>query len=214
LDVKPEVHKPGLVMHTALALDPATTAARSSTTENNQVASLCRRWLHESYLSRTRVQRSRPTCHQEISEGGKRVLMGKSNSAGGLQSCPSWFSGGALIGDDAGFLNASRIKGSHADQVGALAAERRAALKRSSADELSAYPESFRASWLHESSTRRATSSVDVEGSLRLADVASTRCSSAQARGRCGTSMRPRTLTQRVFQKNRLSKPTESDFDG
>ena len=46
-------------------------------------------------------------------------------AAGGLQSLPKLvFPGGALIGDDAGFLNASRIKGSHAAiKSGMLAAE-------------------------------------------------------------------------------------------
>ncbi|MEX3707290.1 NAD(P)/FAD-dependent oxidoreductase, partial [Paraburkholderia sp. BR14317] len=36
-------------------------------------------------------------------------------TAGGLMSLPKLvFPGGALVGDDAGFLNATRIKGSHA----------------------------------------------------------------------------------------------------
>ena len=63
------------------------------------------------------------------------------------------FPGGALIGDDAGFLNASRIKGSHAAmKSGMLAAETAfAALGAGrSHDELGAYPEAFRASWLHD----------------------------------------------------------------
>ena len=59
-------------------------------------------------------------------EGGKRIAYGaRAISAGGLQSLPKLvFPGGALIGDDAGFLNASRIKGSHAAmKSGMLAAE-------------------------------------------------------------------------------------------
>src|SRR5690606_896978 len=59
-------------------------------------------------------------------EGGKRIAYGaRAISAGGLQSLPRLvFPGGALIGDDAGFLNASRIKGSHAAmKSGMLAAE-------------------------------------------------------------------------------------------
>jgi electron-transferring-flavoprotein dehydrogenase len=75
-------------------------------------------------------------------------------SAGGLQSLPKLvFPGGALIGDEAGFLNASRIKGSHcAIKSGSLAAAAAvAALKAGRAgDELSAYPEAFRSSWLHD----------------------------------------------------------------
>jgi electron-transferring-flavoprotein dehydrogenase len=49
-------------------------------------------------------------------EGGRRVSYGaRAIAAGGLQSQPRLvFPGGALLGDDAGFLNAARIKGSHA----------------------------------------------------------------------------------------------------
>src|SRR6185295_12732461 len=63
------------------------------------------------------------------------------------------FPGGALIGDEAGFLNASRIKGSHAAiKSGMLAAEAAVpALKEGrEGDELQSYPEAFRQSWLHE----------------------------------------------------------------
>src|SRR4030081_876776 len=71
-----------------------------------------------------------------------------------MQSLPRLtFPGGALIGDEAGFLNASRIKGSHcAIKSGMLAAEAASsALKAGrSRDQLAAYPEAFRASWLYE----------------------------------------------------------------
>jgi electron-transferring-flavoprotein dehydrogenase len=63
------------------------------------------------------------------------------------------FPGGALVGDDAGYLNASRIKGSHAAiKTGMLAAEAAfAALGEGRQhDELSAYPAAFEKSWLHE----------------------------------------------------------------
>jgi electron-transferring-flavoprotein dehydrogenase len=88
-------------------------------------------------------------------EGGKRISYGaRAISAGGLQSIPKLtFPGGCLIGDDAGFLNASRIKGSHcAIKSGMMAAESAFdALKASrSADELTSYPEAFRSSWLYE----------------------------------------------------------------
>src|SRR6185295_14282307 len=88
-------------------------------------------------------------------EGGKRVAYGaRAIVAGGLQSLPKLvFPGGALIGDDAGFLNASRIKGSHAAmKSGMLAAEAvcDAIQAGREGDELTAYPEAFRASWLHD----------------------------------------------------------------
>jgi electron-transferring-flavoprotein dehydrogenase len=63
------------------------------------------------------------------------------------------FPGGALVGCDAGFLNASRIKGSHAAiKSGALAAEAafEALVAGRQFDELTAYPQAFERSWLHE----------------------------------------------------------------
>jgi electron-transferring-flavoprotein dehydrogenase len=74
-------------------------------------------------------------------------------TAGGLMSLPKTvFPGGALVGCDAGYLNVSRIKGSHAAiKTGMMAAE--AAFDAITAgrqhDELSAYPEAFQHSWLH-----------------------------------------------------------------
>ena len=88
-------------------------------------------------------------------EGGKRIAYGaRAITAGGIMSLPrTIFPGGALIGCDAGYLNASRIKGSHAAiKSGMLAAEATfdALAAGRSADELAAYPEAFRRSWLHE----------------------------------------------------------------
>jgi len=88
-------------------------------------------------------------------EGGKRVAYGaRAIAAGGLQSLPKTvFPGGALIGDDAGYLNASRIKGSHAaiksGMLAALAAFEAVTANRAY-DELTAYPDTFLDSWLYE----------------------------------------------------------------
>ena len=87
-------------------------------------------------------------------DGGKRLAYGaRAIAAGGLRSLPELiFPGGALIGDDAGFLNAARIKGSHgAIKSGMLAADAIAdALAQGRRrDRLEAYPAAFRASWLH-----------------------------------------------------------------
>jgi len=86
-------------------------------------------------------------------EGGKRVAYGaRAIAAGGIMSLPRLvFPGGALVGDEAGFLNAARIKGSHAAiKSGMLAAEAAFAALGSgrSGDELAGYPEAFRESWL------------------------------------------------------------------
>jgi len=88
-------------------------------------------------------------------EGGKRIGYGaRAITAGGLLSLPKLvFPGGALVGCDAGTLNAARIKGSHAAiKTGMLVAEASApALAAGRAqDELAAYPEAFEKSWLHE----------------------------------------------------------------
>ena len=84
----------------------------------------------------------------------KRISYGaRAITAGGLLSLPKTvFPGGALVGCDAGYLNASRIKGSHAAiKTGMLAAEAAYdALQAGRAhDELTAYPEAFENSWLH-----------------------------------------------------------------
>ncbi|MEZ2298256.1 electron transfer flavoprotein-ubiquinone oxidoreductase [Variovorax sp. RCC_210] len=84
----------------------------------------------------------------------KRIGYGaRAITAGGLQSLPKTvFPGGALVGCEAGYLNVSRIKGSHAAiKTGMLCAE--AAFDAVQAgrqhDELTAYPEAFEKSWLH-----------------------------------------------------------------
>ena len=87
--------------------------------------------------------------------GGKRLAYGaRAISAGGLQSLPKLvFPGGALIGDDAGFLNAARVKGSHcAIKSGMLAAQAcfDALVAGRRGDELADYPAAFRASWLYD----------------------------------------------------------------
>lgn len=88
-------------------------------------------------------------------EGGKRLQYGaRAITAGGLLSLPKpVFPGGALVGCDAGYLNVSRIKGSHAAiKTGMLAARAAydAVVGGRQRDELSAYPEAFEKSWLHD----------------------------------------------------------------
>jgi len=87
-------------------------------------------------------------------EGGKRIAYGaRSITAGGLLSLPKLtFPGGVLVGCEAGFLNASRIKGSHAAiKSGAMAAQAAfdAVVAGRAQDELQAYPAAFESSWLH-----------------------------------------------------------------
>ena len=87
-------------------------------------------------------------------EGGKRLGYGaRVINNGTPQALPKLvFPGGALLGCDAGTMNAARIKGSHAAlKSGMLAAEAAFDALRAgrSHDELTAYPQAFEASWLH-----------------------------------------------------------------
>ncbi|MDR6890328.1 MULTISPECIES: electron transfer flavoprotein-ubiquinone oxidoreductase [Variovorax] len=87
-------------------------------------------------------------------DGGKRIGYGARAINNGLpQSLPrTVFPGGALVGCDAGYLNAARIKGSHAAiKTGMLAAEAACAALHAgrSGDELTDYPRAVEASWLH-----------------------------------------------------------------
>jgi len=160
-EIKPERHHPGLVMHTAGWPLSSNTYGGSFIYHqaNNQVAvgfvvGLGYRNPYLSPYEEFQRFKTHPVV-REIFHGGKRLSYGaRAISAGGLQSLPRFvFRGGALIGDDAGFLNASRIKGSHcAIKSGTLAADATAeALKADRAgDELTAYSESFRASWLYD----------------------------------------------------------------
>ena len=154
-------HQTGLVVHTAgWPLDRATYGGSFLYhAEDNLVAVgfVVGLGYTNPYLS-PYEEFQRYKTHPEIRkffEGGKRLAYGaRAIAAGGLQALPKLvFPGGALIGDDAGFLNASRIKGSHAAiKSGMLAAEaaHAAVAAGRASDTLDAYPQAFRASWLHE----------------------------------------------------------------
>ncbi|MGV8893139.1 MAG: electron transfer flavoprotein-ubiquinone oxidoreductase [Burkholderiaceae bacterium] len=160
-EIDPALHQPGLVVHTAgWPLDNKTYGGSFLYhMENNQVAVgyVVGLSYENPYLS-PYEEFQRYKTHPEIRkffEGGKRLAYGaRAITAGGLQSLPKLsFPGGALIGCEAGFLNASRIKGSHAAlKTGMLAAiatfEALAASRQH--DALSAYETAFEQSWLHE----------------------------------------------------------------
>ena len=158
-DVKPEKHQPGLVVHTAgWPLDGETYGGSFLYhMENHQVAvgfvvGLAYTNPYLNPYEEFQRYKTHPAIRGFL-EGGKRVAYGaRAIAAGGMQSLPQLvFPGGCLIGDDAGFLNASRIKGSHAAiKSGMLAAEAaHAAISAGRAnDRLEAYPDAFRDSWL------------------------------------------------------------------
>jgi electron-transferring-flavoprotein dehydrogenase len=85
--------------------------------------------------------------------GGERISYGaRAITEGGWQSIPKLtFPGGALIGCSAGFVNLPRIKGSHnAMKTGMLAGEAAfaAVTEGRQGDELKAYSEAFKTSWV------------------------------------------------------------------
>jgi electron-transferring-flavoprotein dehydrogenase len=160
-EVKPEQHQPGLVMHTAgWPLDTDTYGGSFLYHLEDRLVAVgfvVGLGYENPYLS-PYEEFQRFKTHAAIRtffEGGKRICYGaRAITAGGLQSLPKLvFPGGALIGDEAGFLNASRIKGSHcaikSAMLAADAAHDALAAGRGG-DELAAYPEAFRASWLYD----------------------------------------------------------------
>ena len=131
-EIQPDRHQPGLVIHTAgWPLDNDTYGGSFLYhMDNHQVSIGLVVGLAYSnpYLS-SYQEFQRYKTHPAIRtffEGGRRIAYGaRALTAGGLQSLPKLtFPGGVLIGDDAGFLNTSRIKGSHAAiKSGMMAAE-------------------------------------------------------------------------------------------
>ncbi|HVZ02512.1 MAG TPA: electron transfer flavoprotein-ubiquinone oxidoreductase [Dongiaceae bacterium] len=160
-DIDPARHKPGLVMHTAgwPVGNDVYGGSFLYHAENNQVAIgfVVGLGYANPFLSPFE-EFQRYKHHPEVAqylEGGRRVAYGaRAIVTGGVQALPKLvFPGGALIGDDAGFLNVPKIKGSHAAiKTGMLGAEAVfAALGEGrSHDELAAYPKAFEGSWLYD----------------------------------------------------------------
>jgi electron-transferring-flavoprotein dehydrogenase len=164
-EINPERHTPGLALHSAgWPLDEMTYGGSFMYhMEDNKVVvgfvvglDYQNPWL--SPFEEFQRFKTHPNIrwYFENSKGevtAKRLSYGaRAITAGGILSLPKLvFPGGALVGCEAGFLNASRIKGSHAAiKTGMLAAE--AAFDALAAgrqhDELAAYPVAFENSWL------------------------------------------------------------------
>lgn len=121
-EIDPARHRPGLVVHTAgWPLDRNTYGGSFLYhLDHCQVAvgfvlGLAYRNPYLSPYEEFQRCKTHPVI-REFLEGGRRIAYGaRAIAAGGLQSLAKLvFPGGALIGCDAGFLNASRAKGSHA----------------------------------------------------------------------------------------------------
>jgi electron-transferring-flavoprotein dehydrogenase len=159
-EVPAEKHQPGLVEHTiGWPLDTKTYGGSflyhfgDNLVSCGFVVGLDYRnpWL--SPFDEMQRFKTHPAMRRHLA-GGRRISYGaRALSEGGLQSIPTLtFPGGALIGDTAGFLNVSKIKGTHtAMKSGMLAAEAVAeALSAGRNPELAAFPERLRGSWLWE----------------------------------------------------------------
>jgi len=160
-EVEPAKHVPGLVVHSAgWPLDNSTYGGGFVYhAEHNQISiGLVVGLAYTNPYLEPFLEFQRYKTHPAIRaflEGGTRISYGaRAINASGLQSLPKLvFPGGALIGCDAGFLNAPRIKGSHAAiKSGMMAADAAfdALTSGRAHDELAAYPASFKASWLHD----------------------------------------------------------------
>ena len=164
-EIDPEKHSPGKVVHTVgwpLGHFPGEALGGSYLyhLENNQVAlglivdlgysnphlspfDEFQQWKHHKLIS-------------ELLDGGKRIAYGaRAVIKGGFQSLPKLvMPGGLLAGDDAGFLDTLKQKGSHtAMKSGMLAAEAVFnAVKKGSngGEELHGYTQSYKASWLYD----------------------------------------------------------------
>ncbi len=160
-EIDPKLHKAGLAVHSAGWPLKSDTYGGSFLyhMENNQVAvgfvvglDYTNPWL--SPFEEFQKFKTHPGIKGYF-EGGKRIGYGaRAITAGGLTALPKTiFPGGALIGCEAGYLNASRIKGSHAAiKTGMLAAEAafNALDKGRAHDELHEYPKAFESSWLYQ----------------------------------------------------------------
>ena len=161
-EVKPENHQPGSITHTAgWPMDTATYGGSFLYhLENNQVVvgfvvGLDYQNPYLSPFEEFQRFKTHPAIRQ-VFEGGRRISYGaRAISEGGIQSLPKLtFPGGVLVGDTAGFLNVPKIKGSHtAMKSGMLAAEAAAEAVLAGSEggnELTAYTDKFKASWLFE----------------------------------------------------------------
>ena len=166
--VDPEKHVPGRVMHSVgwpLGLMPggATGGSYLYHLPDNQVAlglivdlaysnphlspfDEFQRWKHHNEIA-------------SVLEGGERIAYGaRAIIKGGLNALPKLtVPGAALVGDDAGFLNPLKIKGSHtAMKSGMLAAEAvfEELAAGHSGTEVSTYAARFENSWLYDELNR------------------------------------------------------------
>ena len=158
-EIDPARHKAGTIIHTVVwPLDSQTYGGSFLYhLENNQVAvgfvvGLDYANPHLSPFDEFQRFKTHPAI-RPIFEGGRRVSYGaRALSEGGFQSVPKLsFPGGVLVGDTEGFLNVPKIKGTHTAMKSAMVAAEAVAEAlghEGGANEVAAYPEHLRKSWL------------------------------------------------------------------
>jgi len=157
-DINPEMHQPGLVIHSqGWPLTDAYGGGFLYHQSNGQVAigfvvGLGYRNPHLYPFEEFQRWKQHPEIRKYL-EGGRRVSYGaRAINEGGWQSIPKLvFPGGALIGCSAGFVNVPRIKGTHtAMKSGMLAAEAafEAIQQERARDVLNDYEDRLRTSWI------------------------------------------------------------------
>jgi len=164
-EIDPSRHTPGFVMHTAgWPMDEQTYGgaflyhAEDNKVYCGYVVGLNYRNPHLSPFEEFQRWKTHPRVKWYFTDdsgkvNAKRLSYGaRAITAGGILALPKTvFPGGALVGCDAGYLNVSRIKGSHAAiKTGSLAGQAAAdaVLAGRQHDELTTYPEAFDNSWL------------------------------------------------------------------
>jgi electron-transferring-flavoprotein dehydrogenase len=159
-EIDPALAKPGLVVHTSgwPMTDNTFGGGFLYHLEDNKVTlgfvlGLDYQNPYLSPFEEMQRWKTHPRIAQHL-KGGKRIGYGaRAINNGTLQALPQTvFAGGALLGCDAGYMNAARIKGSHAAiKSGMLAANAAfdAVQSGRANDVLSAYPQAFESSWLY-----------------------------------------------------------------
>lgn len=161
-DIDPDKHEEGVVMHGSgwpLSETGSSGGWWLYFAENNQVSfglviDLSYSNPYMSPFDELQRLKLHPLI-RNILEGGTRVSYGaRALTKGGLNSLPKLtFPGGVLTGDDAGFLNPAKIKGTHtAMKSGMLAAEAifEALQAERQHDEVVAYTTMYKESWLYQ----------------------------------------------------------------
>lgn len=159
-EVDNELYEPGLVIHGAgwpLSENNIIGGWWLYHAENNQISlgmfvDLAYKNTYVSPFDEMQRWKHHPEIKKFL-KNAKRISYGaRAATKGGLNSLPKLiFNGGCLIGDDAGFLNFSKIKGIHTSmKSGMLCADAvvDAILQNRSNDELVEYEYLFKKSWL------------------------------------------------------------------